>query len=44
MAQQTPNPTTQQEPFIPPQYLLILSALGFIVGEMQVFVMLHAGH
>ena len=32
MAQQTPNPTTQQEPFIPPQYLLILSALGFIVA------------
>src|SRR3954452_17658267 len=31
MAQQTPN-TTQQEPFIPPQYLLILSALGFIVA------------
>ena len=31
MAQQTPN-TSQQEPFIPPQYLLILSALGFIVA------------
>jgi hypothetical protein len=30
MAQQTPN--TQQEPFIPPRYLLILSALGFIVA------------
>ena len=34
MAQQTPNTptTTQQEPFIPPQYLLILSVLGFLVA------------
>lgn len=32
MAQQTPNPTNQQEPFIPPQYLLILSGLGFVVA------------
>src|SRR5215212_6067295 len=34
MAEQTPNTptTTQQEPFIPPQYLLILSALGFLVA------------
>ncbi len=34
MAQQTPNPTTQQEPFIPPQYLLILSALGFVAAAV----------
>ncbi|MEO8396649.1 MAG: Gldg family protein [Chloroflexota bacterium] len=34
MAQQTPNtPTTsQQEPFIPPRYLLGLSAIGFIIA------------
>ena len=32
MAQQTPNPIPQQEPFIPPRYLLILSALGFIAA------------
>src|SRR5664279_2849812 len=32
MAQQTPNQTNQQEPFIPPQYLLILSGLGFLVA------------
>lgn len=32
MAQQTPNQPNQQEPFIPPQYLLILSGLAFIVA------------
>ncbi len=33
MTDQTPNSTNeQQEPFIPPRYLLILSALGFIVA------------
>ena len=32
MAQQIPNPSNEQEPFIPPQYLLILSGLGFLVA------------
>jgi gliding motility-associatede transport system auxiliary component len=32
MTDQTPNEITEQEPFIPPRYLLILSALGFLVA------------
>lgn len=32
MAEQTPNPTTPQEPLIPPRYLLIIAALGFIAA------------
>ncbi len=32
MAQHTPDQSNMQEPFIPPRYLLILSALGFFVA------------
>jgi hypothetical protein len=32
MAQQTPEQNNTQEPFIPPHYLLILSALGFLAA------------
>ncbi|MFN8449705.1 MAG: Gldg family protein [Anaerolineae bacterium] len=32
MAQQTPNQNPPQEPFIPPRYLLVIAALGFIAA------------
>lgn len=38
MTNQTPNPTlNEQEPFIPPSYMLILSAIGFVVALIVLF-------
>ena len=34
MAQQTPNQNPPQEPFIPPRYLLVIAALGFIAAAL----------